>query len=45
MCHPLQMDVLYPKARIAFQNMSGSEYFARIKPFLGEPGGQGGWDA
>lgn len=35
MCHPLQMDVLYPKARIAFQNMSGSEYFARIKPFLG----------
>lgn len=34
-CHPLQMDILYSKARIAFQNMSGSEYFARIKPFLG----------
>ncbi|XP_019504009.1 PREDICTED: mesothelin isoform X1 [Hipposideros armiger] len=34
-CRPLQMDVLYPKAHIAFQNMSGSEYFARIKPFLG----------
>ncbi|XP_032956981.1 mesothelin isoform X1 [Rhinolophus ferrumequinum] len=34
-CRPLQMDVLYSKARIAFQNMSGSEYFARIKPFLG----------
>lgn len=34
-CRPLQMDVLYPKAHVAFQNMSGSEYFARIKPFLG----------
>lgn len=34
-CHPLQMNILYSKALIAFQNMSGSEYFARIKPFLG----------
>ncbi|KAF6125872.1 mesothelin [Phyllostomus discolor] len=34
-CHPLQMDVLYHKAHIAFRNMSGSMYFARIKPFLG----------
>ncbi|XP_036316131.1 mesothelin [Pipistrellus kuhlii] len=34
-CRPRQMDVLYHKARAAFQNMSGSAYFARIKPFLG----------
>ncbi|XP_058424885.1 mesothelin [Diceros bicornis minor] len=34
-CRPLQMDVLYSKARIAFQNTSRSEYFARIKPYLG----------
>lgn len=34
-CGPLQMDVLYHKAHIAFRNMSGSAYFARIKPFLG----------
>ncbi|XP_014704389.1 mesothelin isoform X1 [Equus asinus] len=34
-CRPPQMDALYSKARIAFQNMSGSEYFARIKPYLG----------
>ncbi|XP_007453737.1 PREDICTED: mesothelin [Lipotes vexillifer] len=34
-CSPWQMAVLYPKARIAFQNMSGSEYFTRIKPYLG----------
>ncbi|XP_054442745.1 mesothelin-like [Pteronotus mesoamericanus] len=34
-CRPLQMDVLYHKARVAFQNMSGSMYFVRIKPFLG----------
>ena len=32
------MDVLYPRARTAFQNVSGSEYFAKIKPYLGEPG-------
>lgn len=37
-CRPPQMDVLYPKARTAFQNLSGSEYFLRIKPYLGEPG-------
>ncbi|XP_053527635.1 mesothelin [Artibeus jamaicensis] len=34
-CRPLQMDVLYHKARIAFRNVSGSMYFARIKLFLG----------
>ncbi|KAM5332066.1 mesothelin-like [Glossophaga mutica] len=34
-CHPLQMDVLYHKAHIAFRNMSGSMYFAKITPFLG----------
>ncbi|XP_029076661.1 mesothelin [Monodon monoceros] len=34
-CSPWQMAVLYPKARIAFQNVSGSEYFTRIKPYLG----------
>uniref|UniRef100_A0A673UB73 Mesothelin n=1 Tax=Suricata suricatta TaxID=37032 RepID=A0A673UB73_SURSU len=34
-CGPVQMDVLYPKARVAFQNMSGSEYFEKIKPYLG----------
>ncbi|XP_036680471.1 mesothelin [Balaenoptera musculus] len=34
-CSPRQMAVLYPKARITFQNMSGSEYFTRIKPYLG----------
>ena len=37
-CSPPQMAVLYHKARMAFQNVSGSEYFTRIKPFLGEPG-------
>lgn len=40
-CRPPQMDVLYHKARVAFRNMSGSAYFSRIKPFLGEPGGHG----
>lgn len=34
-CHPLQMDALYHKAHIACRNMSGSMYFARLKPFLG----------
>ncbi|XP_044088534.1 mesothelin-like isoform X1 [Neovison vison] len=34
-CRPLQMAVLYPQARTAFQNVSGPEYFSRIKPFLG----------
>lgn len=37
-CSPPQMAVLYHKAHMAFQNVSGSEYFTRIKPFLGEPG-------
>lgn len=36
-CSSLQMAVLYHKARTAFQNVSGSEYFTRIEPFLGEP--------
>uniref|UniRef100_A0A8C9JKG6 Mesothelin n=1 Tax=Panthera tigris altaica TaxID=74533 RepID=A0A8C9JKG6_PANTA len=34
-CRPAQMDVLYPKARLAFQNMSGSEYLEKMKPYLG----------
>ncbi|XP_059011182.1 mesothelin-like isoform X2 [Mustela lutreola] len=34
-CHPLQMAVLYPRARTAFQTVSGPEYLSRIKPFLG----------
>ncbi|ELR62890.1 Mesothelin [Bos mutus] len=34
-CSPPQMAVLYHKAHMAFQNISGSEYFTRIKPFLG----------
>ncbi|XP_057603876.1 mesothelin isoform X1 [Hippopotamus amphibius kiboko] len=34
-CSLQQMTVLYPKARTAFQNVSGSEYFTRIKPYLG----------
>uniref|UniRef100_A0A452V6N1 Mesothelin n=1 Tax=Ursus maritimus TaxID=29073 RepID=A0A452V6N1_URSMA len=35
-CRPPQMHVLYPRAHAAFQNVSGSEYFAKIKPYLGE---------
>ncbi|GAB5583254.1 mesothelin isoform X1 [Prionailurus iriomotensis] len=34
-CRPAQMDVLYRKARLAFQNMSGSEYFEKMKLYLG----------
>ncbi|XP_033092223.1 mesothelin isoform X6 [Trachypithecus francoisi] len=34
-CGPRQLDVLYPKARLAFQNLSGSEYFVKIQSFLG----------
>nr|XP_055097242.1 mesothelin isoform X1 [Symphalangus syndactylus] len=34
-CGPRQLDVLYPKARLAFQNMNGSEYFVKIQSFLG----------
>ncbi|XP_017895932.1 PREDICTED: mesothelin isoform X2 [Capra hircus] len=34
-CSSLQMAVLYHKAHTAFQNVSGSEYFTRIEPFLG----------
>ncbi|XP_039102709.1 mesothelin-like [Hyaena hyaena] len=34
-CGPVHMDILYPKARDAFQNISGSAYFERIKPYLG----------
>ncbi|KAF3818805.1 hypothetical protein GH733_012222 [Mirounga leonina] len=33
-CRPPQMDILYPRARAAFQNISGSEYFVKIKPYL-----------
>ncbi|XP_032460802.1 mesothelin isoform X2 [Phocoena sinus] len=38
-CSPWQMAVLYPKARIAFQNMSRSEYFTRIKTYLEDSSG------
>nr|XP_045369370.1 mesothelin isoform X4 [Camelus bactrianus] len=34
-CSPQQIAVLYPKARIVFKNMTGSEYFENIKPYLG----------
>ncbi|XP_035939067.1 mesothelin-like [Halichoerus grypus] len=33
-CRPPQMDILYLRARAAFQNISGSEYFVKIKPYL-----------
>ncbi|EPY90061.1 mesothelin [Camelus ferus] len=33
-CSPQQIAVLYPKARIVFKNMTGSEYFENIKPYL-----------
>ncbi|XP_064218351.1 mesothelin [Aotus nancymaae] len=34
-CGPRQLEVLYPKARLAFQNVNGSEYFLKIRSFLG----------
>uniref|UniRef100_U3CII1 Mesothelin n=1 Tax=Callithrix jacchus TaxID=9483 RepID=U3CII1_CALJA len=34
-CGPRQLEVLYPKARLAFQNVNGSEYFSKIRAFLG----------
>ncbi|KAL0617197.1 Mesothelin [Plecturocebus cupreus] len=34
-CGPRQLEVLYPKARLAFQNVNGSEYFSKIQSFLG----------
>uniref|UniRef100_A0A2K5S0N2 Mesothelin n=1 Tax=Cebus imitator TaxID=2715852 RepID=A0A2K5S0N2_CEBIM len=34
-CGPRQLEVLYPKARLAFQNVNGSEYFSKIRSFLG----------
>ncbi|XP_045850085.1 mesothelin-like [Meles meles] len=34
-CRPPQMAILYPRARAAFQTVSGPEYFAKIKPYLG----------
>ncbi|XP_005391662.1 PREDICTED: mesothelin isoform X2 [Chinchilla lanigera] len=34
-CNSKQLVVLYPKARLAFQNVSGLEYFKKIQPFLG----------
>lgn len=34
-CRPPQMAILYPRARAAFQTMSGPEYFSKIKPYLG----------
>lgn len=37
-CSQRQLDILYPYARLAFQNISGLEYFGKIKAFLGEAG-------
>ncbi|XP_008568805.1 PREDICTED: mesothelin-like [Galeopterus variegatus] len=34
-CSPRQLDLLYPKAHFTFQNMSGQEYFMKVKYFLG----------
>ncbi|XP_062957135.1 mesothelin [Cynocephalus volans] len=34
-CSPRQLDLLYPKAHFAFQNVSGQEYFMKVKYFLG----------
>ncbi|XP_029413609.1 mesothelin [Nannospalax galili] len=34
-CSQKHLEVLYPKAHLAFQNMSGSEYFGKIQAFLG----------
>ncbi|KAL4835768.1 hypothetical protein H8958_004775 [Nasalis larvatus] len=34
-CGPRQLDILYPKAHLAFQNLSRSEYFVKIQSFLG----------
>ncbi|KAK2097208.1 hypothetical protein P7K49_022659 [Saguinus oedipus] len=34
-CGPRQLEVLYPKARLAFQNVNGSEHFSKIRAFLG----------
>ncbi|XP_006146423.1 mesothelin [Tupaia chinensis] len=34
-CGPRQLATLYPKAHLAFQNLSRSEYLVKIQPFLG----------
>ncbi|XP_006873985.1 PREDICTED: mesothelin [Chrysochloris asiatica] len=34
-CPLLQMKVLYSKAYVAFQNITGPSYFGRIRPYLG----------
>uniref|UniRef100_H0WNG9 Mesothelin n=1 Tax=Otolemur garnettii TaxID=30611 RepID=H0WNG9_OTOGA len=34
-CNQTQMDILYAKAHLTFQNVSGAEYFVKIQPFLG----------
>ncbi|XP_023567564.1 mesothelin isoform X2 [Octodon degus] len=34
-CSSKQLNVLYPKACLAFQNVSRPEYFRKIEPFLG----------
>uniref|UniRef100_A0A2K6G9M7 Mesothelin n=1 Tax=Propithecus coquereli TaxID=379532 RepID=A0A2K6G9M7_PROCO len=35
MCSARQLGVLYPKARLAFRNMSGAAYLVKIRSFLG----------
>ncbi|XP_045396994.1 mesothelin isoform X1 [Lemur catta] len=34
-CSPRQLGVLYPKARLAFRNVSGAVYLLKIQSFLG----------
>ncbi|XP_069875956.1 mesothelin-like [Dipodomys merriami] len=34
-CSPQQLGLLYPKALLAFQNVSGPEYLGKIQAFLG----------
>lgn len=35
-CSQTHLSVLYEKASLAFQNVSGQEYFEKIRTFLGE---------
>lgn len=35
-CSQRHLSILYEKASLAFQNVSGQEYFEKIRAFLGE---------
>lgn len=35
-CSQRHLSILYEKASVAFQNVSGQEYFEKIRTFLGE---------